>query len=319
MPRSATRPEICIILNPHAAKGRAAKQRSVIEAAFAELSVPIDIHSTTHRLEAIPLAKEAVAKGYRTIVAAGGDGTMNEVVDGVVKASRELGLVEEDWPNVGLIPVGRGNDFAFFANIPKDVVEACGVVASGTVDRIDYGELWGGRFEQESRCFINGVGIGFEPLVNYVASEFKRVGGMLSYVLGFIKIMFDYPAPVKVAITSEEESFTCDTQQISLCNGRRMGSTFIMGPKAELDDGMLDVVYANRPIAGHEILRYALKFFSGSQLETDRFSMFRSREVTIEADEDSLVCHTDGEAVSRGCRRIRVKLFPGGLKILRKM
>lgn len=318
MSHSATKSEKFIILNPHAAKGKALRQRTVIESFFSNQSIPIHLEMTHRPLEAIALAKGAVRDGYKTIIAAGGDGTVNEVVDGVMKASRELGLSEEDIPVVGLIPIGRGNDFAFFADIPKRVEDACRLIAENKFSWIDYGEVWGGRFE-DGRCFVNGVGIGFEPLVNFVASDFKRVSGMLSYLMGFLKIMFHYPAPVRVTMESDQGNLVCDTQQISLCNGRRMGSTFIMGPYAELDDGLIDVVYANRPIEGKEILRYALKFLSGSQLKTDRFSMFRTTDITITAKDDSLVCHTDGEEVSRGCDKIRVKLYPNGLKFLRKV
>jgi diacylglycerol kinase family enzyme len=142
---------------------------------------------------------------------------------------------------------------------------------------------------------------------------------MLSYLLGFLKILVHYPQPVHIKIETENESFFCDTQQLSLCNGRRMGSAFIMGPYAELDDGLLDVVYANKPIAGKHILRYAIRFFSGSQLKTDRFSLIRAQRVTISSEQDDLVCHTDGEEVSRGCRSITVNLHPGKLKLLKKM
>jgi len=316
MPQKATTNELCIVLNPNAAKGRASSHRAAIESYFSSRDIPIRMVLTTYPMEAIQLARDAVFDGYRTVVAAGGDGTMNEVVDGVIRASRELELTQDEYPVVGLIPIGRGNDFAFFAGIPKSVEAACSLIASHTWSRIDYGEVFGGRFP-EGRCFVNGVGIGFEPMVNFIASDFKRVSGMLSYILGFVKILFNYPAPVHVTISADQDTITCDTQQISLCNGRRMGSTFIMGPLAELDDGLLDIVYANRPIRGNEILRYAVRFFSGSQLKTDRFSMVRARDITVTADDDLLVCHTDGEEVSRGCNRIAVRLYPGGLKCIR--
>jgi diacylglycerol kinase family enzyme len=162
------------------------------------------------------------------------------------------------------------------------------------------------------------VGIGFEPMVNYVASSFKRISCMASYLLGFLQVLLNYPKAVPLTITTEKEKIVLETQQISVCNGRRMGSTFIMGPKAEVDDGLLDVVYANTPIAGSKILWYALKFFSGTQLKSKKFSMIRSDEVKIEAAEDLLVCHADGEGVSQGCRTIEVKLYKNGLKFIRK-
>lgn len=320
MSKSDHKPEMFIILNPHAAKGKALTHRATIDRYFTNKNIPFTMSLTERPFQAIELAREAVLSGYRTVVAAGGDGTVNEVVDGVVKASRELGLSFEGSPVVGLLPIGRGNDFAKVAGIPKDLDAACELLTSQSWKAIDYGELYGGRFP-EGRCFINGVGIGFEPMVNFVASEFKRVSGMLSYLLGFVKILFHYPAPVNLSITTEQGSVSCSTQQISLCNGRRMGSVFIMAPEAELDDALLDIVYANRPIAGWEILRYAIKFLSGSQLRTERFSMIRAAEVVVSTDDgkESLVCHTDGEAVSRGCNSIKVILHPGALKLIRNL
>jgi diacylglycerol kinase family enzyme len=165
MPDTKMLKEPVIVLNPHAAKGRALSQRDTIAAWFSQAGIPIRMVLTQKPLDAIDLARDAVIAGHRTIIAAGGDGTMNEVVEGVVRASRSLDLPDEETPIVGLIPIGRGNDFAWFAGIPKDVKEACEVIASGSWSFIDYGELFGGKFP-EGRCFINGVGIGFEPMVN---------------------------------------------------------------------------------------------------------------------------------------------------------
>lgn len=314
----ATESAIFIILNPRAAKGRALRQRQAIESYFSKENIAVQLVLTEKPLDAVQLAREAVLKGFKTIVAAGGDGTLNEVVDGVVRATRELGLTKIDSPVVGLIPIGRGNDFAYFAKIPKNVKKACALIANANWNALDYGELFGGNFP-EGRCFINGVGIGIEPMVNFIASDFKRISGMLSYLLGFIKVLMHFPDPMRVTIRNGSEEFVCDTQQISLCNGRRMGSMFIMGPEAELDDGLLDVVYANKPVKKNEIMRYALRFFVGSQLKTERFSLFRSTDVTITAQDEILVCHADGEEVSRACRSISVRLFPGELKFIRNL
>lgn len=308
--------EVCIILNPHAAKGRALSKRKEIEVQCKKLGISYQLFLTGQPLDAITLARNAVKNGFRTIVAAGGDGTLNEVVDGVITEREALGLSYDETPVIGLLPVGRGNDFAFFAKVPKKIDEAMQLIKENQYLPTDFGRVYGGIYPQ-GRCFINGVGIGFEPLVNFVASDFTHISGMLSYILGFVKVMFHYPDAVAVTVVHDDNCFTCETQQISLCNGRRMGSTFIMGPEAEIDDGLLDMVYANRPIAGNEILSYALKFFSGSQLKTDRFSLLRAREIKITTETDSLVCHADGEEVSRGCNSIAVKIYQGGIKFIR--
>lgn len=310
---------ICIILNPHADKGRALIKRAQIESSCKRFHLSYKIKLTSGPLDAINIAKDAVLAGYKTIVSAGGDGTANEVADGMVRGIREKGLSFASSPVLGIIPVGRGNDFAFTAKIPHNVEKAIELISQQEWSSTDYGELVGGRFE-EGRCFLNGVGIGFEPLVNFVASDFKRVHGMASYLLGFMKVMLHYPKPSKIFISvDDEKEFTLETQQLSVCNGRRMGSMFIMGPVASIDDGVLDMVYANKPLRGGQIVLLALRFFKGTQLKTSHFSMIRGKKVTLRATQPSLVCHTDGEEVSRGCESIDIQLFPGELKCIRNV
>ncbi len=309
---------LLIILNPNAAKGGALKHRQAIEEYFASRDIPYKLVLTKQPLDGIEIAKKGTLEGYKTVVAAGGDGTLNEVVDGITRGMREGEIKPEDSPVVGQIPIGRGNDFAFAAHIPRKVEEACALIAEGKWYPTDYGELFGGKFP-EGRCFINGVGVGVEPTVNFIASDFKRVGGMLSYFLAFIKMLKRFPLPVKLNIKSAEKTFEVESQQLSICNGRRMGSAFIMGPNAIIDDGKLDIVYANGPIKRRSILKYVFKFFSGTQLKTERFSQFLTTEITVEANGDLLPVHCDGEEVSRGCNFLKVVLFPKGVKIIRKI
>jgi YegS/Rv2252/BmrU family lipid kinase len=316
MTQSTNEDSICIILNPHADKGRALKKRAHIESLCDKYHLTYEIRLTTGPLDAIDIAKEAVLSGFNTIISAGGDGTANEVLDGMVRGIREKGLSFATSPVFGIIPIGRGNDFSFSAGIPRNIEDAIELISREEWSSTDYGELFGGRFE-EGRCFLNGVGIGFEPLVNFVASDFKRIHGMASYFLGVVQVMLHYPKATKIFVTVDDEEFTVETQQLSVCNGRRMGSMFIMGPVASVDDGVFDMVYANKPLTGMQILLLALRFFKGTQLKTPHFSLLRGKKVTLRAKEATLVCHTDGEEVSRGCESIVIQLFPGELKCLR--
>ncbi|MDC7244782.1 MAG: diacylglycerol kinase family protein [Sphaerochaetaceae bacterium] len=312
-------PPLCIILNPNADKGRAGRKQKKIEALCKTYGLSYTILLTKKPLDAINLAKQAVLDGYSTIVAAGGDGTVNEVADGVVRGIRERKLSYARSPVVGLIPIGRGNDFAYSAHVPRSIEKAVELISMEMWNATDYGELIGGRYES-GRCFLNGVGIGFEPLVNFMASDFKRIHGMASYLAGFIKVMMNYPKAISVKmVLDSSDTIEIETQQLSFCNGRRMGSMFIMGPQASIDDGLIDVVYANRPLKGREIVRLALRFFKGTQLRSAEFSMKRAQSVTITTADNSIVCHADGEEVSRGCDQIEVRLFPGELKFLRNI
>ena len=309
---------VCIILNPHADKGGAERRRSLIENACREYRLDYVVVETHASRDAIGFARSAVHNGFNTIVAAGGDGTANEVLDGMVRGIRECGLTPENSPCLGILPVGRGNDFAWVAGIPDNVTDAVALIAEGNASLIDYGELKGGSFPQ-GRCFLNGVGIGFEPTVNYIASDFKHVSGMLSYVLALIKVMMNYPKAAKLKVLLDNsDTIEIDTQQMSICNGRRMGAAFIMAPEAVVDDGLLDLVYANRPVGILRILSLVLRFFKGTQLSTPYFSMQRVKSLRISDEESKIVCHADGEEISRGCENIEIEIFPKGLNCIRK-
>ncbi len=310
---------LLIILNPNAAKGKAAPKQKIIEDYLTKYGINYVLEVTKFPFQAIELAEKGVEEGYKSIIAAGGDGTVNEVVDGVMRKATAMNLSFEQLPVIGILPIGRGNDFAYIAKIPKKLEEALKLAVKGDWVKTDYGKLHGGQFPQ-GRSFVNGVGIGFEPLVNYEASAFKKIGGMVSYFLGLLRVLINYPKAVDLTIKVDDQIITCSTQQISVCNGRRMGSAFLMAPEAIIDDGLLDVVYANRPLKRHQILFYATKFLKGTQLKSETFSFVRAKEVVIATKgEKALVCHTDGEGVSRGCSSIEVKIYHHGLKLIRKI
>lgn len=308
-------PEVYVILNPHAAKGKAIRQREKIESCFTNAGYRCVITCTTARNEAVTLASQAVCNGHRLIVAAGGDGTINEVVDGIMRAVDDLGLVDDQVPVLGLIPIGRGNDFAFSAGISKDVTAACKRIVGGKSRKIDVGKVYGGEFPQ-GRYFVNGVGMGFEPLVNFCAMDFKRISGMPSYVIALLKILCHYPAPIQLTMKTDNGEESIATQQVSICNGRRMGSTFLMGPDAILDDGLLDIVYASKPIKGSELIPIALLFFKGKQVNHPYFKVQRTKSITLEASQGGMPVHADGEIVSRSCASIKIELFPKALTLM---
>jgi YegS/Rv2252/BmrU family lipid kinase len=316
MPQYSSDPTAFIILNPHAAKGRAAAAESAIAACFTNERFPFSVARTERPMHAAELAAKAVSDGYKLIVAAGGDGTLNEVIDGVMRETTRRSLAFDDVPVVGLIPVGRGNDFAYIAKTPRSVQQACAAVMEQAWIPTDCAVVKGGKYP-EGRYFVNGVGLGFEPTVNFVASDFKHLSGMPSYLAAFVKVLVNYPGPVKVTMHSDQGDVEVSTQQISVCNGRRMGSTFIMAPDAIIDDGLLDVCYANREIQGHEILWFALKFFKGDQVKSPRLTTIRTRTISIVGDAD-LPVHADGEEISRSCRSVDIELLPAALKFIRK-
>ncbi|MDK2859564.1 MAG: hypothetical protein PWP25_750 [Sphaerochaeta sp.] len=303
--------ELFVILNPHAAKGRANKQGELIKTLLAQDGNHVELVYTKKGEGAEKLAWQATCERRDAIIAAGGDGTINETVNGMLKAAAEKQLPV---PNLGVIPIGRGNDFAWGMQIPKSLTEACSIILQGTKRTIDAGIVYGGKYP-EGRYFVNGLGVGFEPLVNFLASDFKHVSGTPSYVFALIRILINYPPPYSVELTLDGRTQKLQTQQLSICNGRRMGSAFLMGPDALFDDGLFDVVYANAPIPSWKLVPLALTFFKGGQVKHKEFSVSRVKQVQMVSSDHPMPVHVDGEEISKGCMEFSVKLLEAILPV----
>ncbi|AEV29733.1 conserved protein of unknown function BmrU [Sphaerochaeta pleomorpha str. Grapes] len=303
--------KLLIILNPHAAKGKAKDHQQEIVDCFSQGGYDCSFELTEKMHDATKLAYDAALSGHDIVVAAGGDGTVNEVADGLLRAVSEKGVA---CPAMGIIPIGRGNDFAWALGIPLSIPKACQIILDGKTRLIDTGLSLGGLYP-EGRYFVNGEGMGFEPLVNFIASEFKHVSGTLSYVFALIRILIHYPKPFHVRMTIDGKETVLDTQQVSICNGRRMGSAFIMGPDAILDDGFFDIVYANQPIKSSRLVPIALKFFKGTQVKLPSFSVVRGKKISLVCENQPMPVHVDGEEISKGCMSFSAELLPGSLSV----
>lgn len=297
---------ILVIINPRAAKGRAGGSADDIAEAFTRHGLDADCRLTEHAGHALTLAREASSQGYGTVVAAGGDGCVNEAVSGIMEDGAKV--------TMGVIPIGRGNDFAWVAGIPRKLDEAVELVAQGQGQPIDVGYIEGGIFPG-GRYFLNGAGFGFEPAINFKAASYAHLNGMPSYIVAFFHCLMHIPQPYHLRMTVDGQSFELSSQQVSVANGRRMGSAFLLTPNAILDDGLLDIVYASRPVNRRQVIPMVLSFFRGTQLETCSFmEQKRGREVVIESREGMKV-HVDGEFVADDARRCLVRILPGALRL----
>ena len=195
---------------------------------------------TQHRLDftlvqteraghAIELARTAAGQGYETVVAAGGDGTVNEVINGLVQA-KTSGI---DLPALGVISVGRGNDFGYGMGLPHSVEEAVHILSAGHTRKIDVGRLTGGLYPQ-GRCFGNGVGIGFDAVVGFESVKLAPLSGFPSYLVAALKTILLYFHAPRVQIELDDETITQPCLMVSVMNGRRMGGGFYMTPEFEI-------------------------------------------------------------------------------------
>lgn len=306
--------KFALILNPVAGKGKAKGLIPGITAHMDSLSLEYELFLTERVAHAEQLAREAGKKGFTTVIAAGGDGTCNEVINGLMQC-RDIDGLEP--PAFAVLPVGRGNDFAFGAGIPANWTDACAVIADNHRERLDVGFVKGGYFP-EGRFFGNGIGIGFDTIVGLRAARHKHLHGAFCYMAGAIETLVFIPEAPAVEVTYGGATVSCASHQISILNGRRMGGAFFMAPESKRDDGLLDLCMLNRPITRREMIGLISHYTKGTQRESPLIRMDRASSFTVRAERGGLVCHADGETVCVDGTDLEITCVPSALTLICK-
>lgn len=299
-----------VILNPAAGKGRAAERSLELEADLKARGLDFQVRLTTAPGDAIAMARGAGAEGWEVVVAAGGDGTVNEVLNGLARAKREEGRS----PALAVLPVGRGNDFCYGAGVPGGLAAAAAAIAAGARRPLDIGLVAGGDYP-EGRYFGNGIGVGFDTIVGLAAARMSWARGAAGYAVGALATFIAFPKPPRIRMTWGEKSYEGPSAQISLMNGRRMGGLFFMAPQARVDDGLLDLCMA-QALNRREMIDLLGRYTKGSQAAHPKVGVDRARSFRIEAPAGGLVCHADGETICVDGRELRVECLPGYLEIV---
>ncbi len=288
---------ICIIVNPGAGS---VEDLEVLESALGRLP---DSHvlRTEATGDAERLAREAVRDGADLIVAAGGDGTLNEVVNGL---SEDFGKAR-----LGLIPLGTGNDFARSIGVPDDVEGALNVLLEGTVRSLDVARATIG---DTCRCFVNMSAGGFSGEVSEQASEAKDLWGPLAYMRGAIGALPEMKGFLTTIVLNGSETLRLEIFNIVVANGRYVASGIPAAPTAVLDDGLLDVVIS--PMTTLPQLAVLIpQVLLGQHLESDLLLFRRATRVEIECD-PPMAFNVDGELIGEGIARFEV--LPRALRVI---
>lgn len=300
-----------IIVNPISGFGAGERAIPRLQRLLSDHGLEFELARSERPWHAAQLAQDACAAGYDVVVAAGGDGTANEVLNGMMRA-RQLG----DGPGaaMGVLCVGRGNDFAFGVGIPGDLEAGCAALAEGHRRTIDIGRVAGGLYP-EGRYFGNGIGIGFDAVVGFETLKMRRLRGAASYLVAALKtILVFYRAPL-VRIEYEGQTLTQPSLLVSVMNGRRMGGSFMMGPSARPDDGLLDLCIA-RQVSRPRIFTLIPSFMKGTQAAQAPITTGRARRLTVVALEGVLPAHADGETLCTDGRELAIELLPQQLEII---
>jgi diacylglycerol kinase (ATP) len=295
-----------IILNPVAGRGRGARVEPELRRYLDAEGFDFDLVHTAGRGHAAKLAEQAVRDGFELIVAAGGDGTFHEVVNGLMAASGggEAGTL-------GIIPIGSGSDFAHTAGAPADLQAACHRLAHGQIRVVDVGRLT--MPGQPPRYFDNTLGIGFDGVVTVEAVKVKWLRGLALYLPVVLKTVFLSLKIPQLTIEYDGEEMALPALMVCVANGPREGGGFFVAPQAQPDDGLFDLCIV-REVSRLAMLGLIPHFIQGTHVDKEPVTMTRARRVTISSPDD-LVAHVDGEVLCTDGHQIRCEILPRRLRV----
>jgi diacylglycerol kinase (ATP) len=301
---------IKVIVNPTAGKGAGASRLPQLTALLDRRKLDYAVVLTSGPWHAAQLATQSAAEGFTVVAAAGGDGTCNEVINGLMAAAS----TSRPAPALAVLPVGRGNDFAFGAGFPRDLERAVALLDGGRRRPLDVGRLWGPSCPT-ARFFGNGVGIGFDTLVGLEAARMEHTGGAVAYIWAALKVLATYSSAPLVRLTFDGREIVQRSPLVSLMNGCRMGGAFLMAPGAVNDDGLLDLCMAEQT-SRLNMLGLFVRYLRGTQGASRLIKVARAKKFELEALDGYLVTHADGETICTEGTSLRVECVPSAVVLL---
>ena len=294
---------VSLFINPTAGRGRAGQRMSRICTIFVDAGIDVESHISTAVGSLEEQVRAAVDGGADRIVVAGGDGSIHEAVNGILRAAKPASL--------GVIPTGTGNDFAKACAIPLDWEQATEQLAArlATDDsfrRIDVGRM-------NDRYFANGAGIGFDAKVTKVARSYRWPIGDFVYLFAILRCMVDGIATPRVTIVAEGLNWDAPLTLVNVSNGAWIGGMFHIAPMARNNDGRLELLIAG-PVSRWRILSLLPKLIHGKHMDAAEISHASVQRVHIEASAP-VPSHLDGE-VGAFAQNYDIEILPAALDLL---
>ncbi len=286
-----------LIVNLIAGQGRCKAVFPRVQAALERRHIAYDLHYTNEPMEAIDVAKMGIEAGFTRIVAMGGDGTVNEVANGVLGSDATLAV----------IPAGTGNDFVRMLGIPADPLQAVQLLTKARERRVDMGRVG------NDRCFVNGLGIGIDAQVARDVLAMERLRGAAAYLYAAIKEVFRFKAfPVRVETSAGPEELRC--LSLGVANGKYCGGGFMLAPRASVDDGLIDVAAIGDFPRAERLLRLP-QARAGKHLRLPEVRYIQTPSVKL-SSEAKLIAHMDGEPFELPRSSFSVTVMPKAIRVL---
>jgi len=299
-----------VIVNPNAGRQKGKKDWKYISDLLRENGFSFNASFTTGPGHAIELTCEAIAAGTRKFIVVGGDGTMNEVVNGIFGKHK---IPTQDFV-LGMISVGTGNDWGRMFSVPSDYEGAIQIIKDGQTFFQDAGLV---RFyqdgQEESRYFLNIAGLGFDAVVVKKSNRQKqnKRSGVMVYFKNLITTLASY-RHTHTRIRIDDTILIDDVFTISIGIGKYTGGGMMQTPHALADDGYFDLTVVRR-MKKMEIIRCLKKLYDGTILEHPKVSGFRRKKITIDSDPPIHV-ETDGESL--GQSPIEMVILPRRIQVI---
>jgi YegS/Rv2252/BmrU family lipid kinase len=290
-----------IIVNPYAGRWKAREAIADIERTCRQIGLDYELAPTECPGHAIELARDAALAGYTPVVAVGGDGSISEVVNGLVQAAGDAAAGP-----LGIIPLGTADDFADMVGLEKGIETACRVIHAGHTRPIDVGCV-NGRF------FDNNSAVGLEPMVNTIQERISWIKGVPRYLVSAIRAILSHK-PWHMRLTWDDGEYEGPTTLVSVGNTPRTGGVFWMTPYASPDDGYLDFVFGG-DLGRIQLMRLLPTTFDGSHIDRPEVTWTRTTRLTIDCDPPTPI-QADGELFDRSATHIEYSILPGKLQVI---
>jgi len=306
-----------VIHNPYANRWNAQKRLPEIHAVLQSAGIEYDLVSTTGPGHAIELAAQAANQGYDAILAAGGDGTISEVMNGICQATNPSETQKASIP-LGILPLGTANDLVINLGMPTDLRTAAAFLPAGKIRYIDLGTVTYKRAGicQPIRYFDNNSAMGLEPSVTLVQQRITWLQGTLRYLLATLIAISRNPQWT-VHLEWEGGQYDGPCTLVTVGNTPVTGGLFYMTPHADPADGKLTFVYAYMKgrLAILRLLPRTMKPGPGSYVEHPAVHEIHSAWLRIRTEQPTPL-HADGEIQSETAQEIEYRTLPGALPVI---
>lgn len=297
-----------VIVNPAAGAGKSGKKWPGIKDLFTTSGYRFEHSITEGPGHAVNLTREAVSRGFRTVVSVGGDGTVNEIINGL----HDTGCLEDT--ALGVVSTGTGSDYIRTIGVPRDHREACLRLLEPATKKVDLGMMtYGTDGQRTERLFANFAGMGFDAeMVRRTTQQFKHLGALTSYLMGALTTLVTYRNP-DVIIRIDGGETTQRVCTVVMNNGRYGGGGMFTAPTADIMDGLLDVLIVG-DLSKPDFIKSLPSIYKGTHLNHRKVKLIKAREVEVRSVNGRIPLQADGELLGEVPATFR--LMPAALNII---